>query len=1244
MFKTELKQAQRRIIMLTAPQQFPEVAGQFGQRYRLLGPLGAGGMGVVYRALDRLTGETVALKQVLTHPEGETLTAMTGADLRLSLAREFQSLASLRHPNIIDVRDYGFDTQRQPYFTMELLPEAQTIFGAATGRTDGEKVDLLVQMLRALAYLHRHGIIHRDLKPPNVLVSQGRVKLLDFGLSLIIGEGGHPSGSLAYLSPEVLEQAPASEAADLYAVGVIGYELFTGAHPFETGNLSRLIDAILDEMPDFTHPNIPPALAPVLERLMAKEPAQRYASAEETIHAFSQAMGLALAQETKETRESFLQAAQFVGRETELAQLNGALEATLAGQGSSWLVGGESGVGKTRLLNEVRTQALVQGALVLRGQTASNGGSPYQLWRDIARWLVMLTEPDDLEAGVIQMLVPDLAALLERDVVPPPTLEPEAAQTRLHSVLVRLVQRCLAQQPIVMILEDLQWAEANSLILLQRFNRLVLSQTQSPLLIIGSYSADHKRPELLTDLPGMQSIELERLPREAVAALSESMLGSTGRQAQIVDFLQRESEGNTFFIVEVVRVLAEEAGQLDQIGAVPLPTHVFAGGMRQVVQRRLSRVPSQALELLQLAAVAGREINLSVLKAAVPAQDVEHWLTECAEVAVLDVQENRWQFSHKKLRQELFMELNAQHQQRLHQRIGEAIERVYQAELSSHAADLAYHFGQALDTNRERHYSRLAGEQAAAQYANNEAITYFNRALELIPATELAERYELLLAREKVYDLQGRREAQQQTLTALEKLAALMDDPPKRVEVALRQATYAEAVSNYGQAIATAQVAVELAQQVGDVAREAQAYLTWGQSLWRQGNYAAAQVRLNQAMQLAESLSLKAHSLRRLGLVAWNQGQIAEARDYFEQTFQLFQQIGDRQGEGLALNNLGIIAAQQGNHTQATDHFERALLTCHKIGDRQAEANALNNLGIVAGYQGNYDDAIVFYGQALLIKQETGDRQGEGMALDNLGDVAKSQGEYSQAKAYFEQSLAIRREVGDRQGEANELNNLGNVAHHLGQYQVAEGLYQQSLQLRQEIGDRQGQSEGLAYLSLLAHHRHDNEAARQLAEEALGLAEALGDHHLQGYALTHLGHALAALGQSAEAMTAYRQALSIRDEAGERNRALDSLTGLVEGALAQGDLATALAHTVEILDRLETHSIYGAEEPIRIYWSCYQALAAANDPAKIGLLEEAHRLLMGWAEKIEVEAERQTFLGNVSAHQALICAWPATSE
>jgi serine/threonine protein kinase len=144
-------------------------------------------MGAVFRADDRLTDMTVALKQVTLPPQQLNSSAQSSPgqsdSFRLALAQEFKVLASLRHPHIISVLDYGFDAARQPFLTMELLENAPTLIEAGRHLSGNEQVTLLVQLLQALAYLHRRGIIHRDLKPDNVVVIAGQVKVLDFGLA-----------------------------------------------------------------------------------------------------------------------------------------------------------------------------------------------------------------------------------------------------------------------------------------------------------------------------------------------------------------------------------------------------------------------------------------------------------------------------------------------------------------------------------------------------------------------------------------------------------------------------------------------------------------------------------------------------------------------------------------------------------------------------------------------------------------------------------------------------------------------------------------------------------------------------------------------------------------------------------------------------------------------------------------------------------------------------------------------------
>ncbi|MEP7286086.1 MAG: AAA family ATPase [Chloroflexota bacterium] len=697
-----------------------------GRRYRLIEQIGQGGMGVVYRADDLLTGLTVALKRVTTRAQDLIFGSHPSDtnDARLALAQEFQTLASLRHPNIISVLDYGFDDEHQPYFTMTLLEYHLQFLTAGAKQPLQTQIDLLVQMLEALAYLHRRGILHRDLKPGNVLVMQGQVKVLDFGLAVIHTDTTNmdmPVGTLAYMAPEVLLDARPSPASDLYAVGMMAYELLAGRHPFDVHHLTQLIEDIAHTEPDLSE--IDPAFVPVLSRLLVKTPVDRYTNARDVIVDLCRAAEVEPPQESVAIRESFLQAARFVGRKTELTQLVGALKQASQGEGSTWLIGGESGVGKSRLLDELRAAALVQGVLVLRGQGISEGGLPYQMWRDALRWLALLVDLSDSEASALKALVPDLGMLLGRTVPDMPQLDSQASQDRLLSVIEGMFQK--QQQPTLIILEDLQWA-TESLDVLVRLNTFVHGL---PLLFIGSYRDDEK-PDLPSALPDAHKLTLKRLTEQGIAELSESMLGNAGREEQIVDWLMRQTEGNVYFLVEVVRALAEEAGQLEDIGKVTLPANIFAGGIKRIVERRLERIPESHRPLLEAAAVAGRQLDLRVIEALSGSINVDQWLSDCASVAVLELQEGRWQFDHDKLRAASLATLTPERRQALHKQVALAIESAY-PHTDEQASVLAYHWNAAGDTTKEAYYAAQAGTQSLRSGANQEAVRLLSRALVL---------------------------------------------------------------------------------------------------------------------------------------------------------------------------------------------------------------------------------------------------------------------------------------------------------------------------------------------------------------------------------------------------------------------------------------------------------------------------------------------------------------------------------
>jgi tetratricopeptide (TPR) repeat protein len=512
---------------------------------------------------------------------------------------------------------------------------------------------------------------------------------------------------------------------------------------------------------------------------------------------------------------------------------------------------------------------------------------------------------------------------------------------------------------------------------------------------------------------------------------------------------------------------------------------------------------------------------------------------------------------------------------------------------------LARHFVEAGIAEKARMYLRQAGEQAAARFANDEALSYFDQALELTEAGQMPDRYSLLMAREKIWSLKGDRETQAQDLTALEELAEALDDDQRRAEVALRRGSYARVTCDYPAALAAAQTAVRLSQATQDSRIEAGGLLLLGHAHLHQGDYEAARNQLEQALSLARasgSRQTEADSLRNLGIIRFSQGDYAEARLHFRQSLHVYQEIDSRLHEMGALNNLAVVSSQQGDFAQSVDYFKRTLQVACEIGDRWSQSMALNNLGVD------------FY----------------------------RQGDYAAARSYYERALGIRREISDLSGEALTLMNIGRVLAKQGDYRKSRPHYQQCLDLFRQIEDKQHEAEALSFLGLLCHQLGEDEAALEHGQLALDITQQLGDRNTQAYALTYLGHALVGLDRLAEAANAYRQAMILRREFGQPHMAMEPLAGLARISLARNDLARAQTQVEEILDFLKDSTLDGTDEPFRVYLACYRVLRANQDPRAQVLLTTAHSLLQDQAVTIEDEALRRLFLENVAAHREIV--------
>jgi serine/threonine protein kinase/tetratricopeptide (TPR) repeat protein len=1006
-----------------------------GNRYQIIESIDEGGMGTVYRAWDYLNEQMVAIKRVkaldpapvspdaITRQIGSSLivrwasgdlmqtpqsdplhdtptsvsrqqpTAPTPLDLAqdpyvvvnsaavpapeapdqfVRLAQEFRTLASLRHPNILSVLDYGFDKERRPFLVMELLDRATDICTASDMVMLPQKMDFILQLLQALVYLHRQRIIHCDIKPGNVLVLPDQsLKVLDFGLALRSESGVLSAGTLAYVAPEILFGEPPSPVTDLYAVGVMMCEILQGRHPFAVDDFEQLVNDVMYLTPDLSYLHgESPALAEIVARLTAKDPQERYTDAHQVIQAIHEALERPTPQETTSIRESFLQAATFVGRADELGLLMEALHVAHLGQGSAWLIGGETGVGKSRLLDEFRSLALVEGALVIRGQNPQGNPIYYQMWREVLRPLVISTKLSDLEASVLKAIIPDLSRLLNRTIPDAPPLIGEQEQQRLAMTIAEVLFR--QRHLTVLLLEDLHWAE-ESLAPLQLLSQWV---PNLPMMVIGTYRSD-EQPYLYGDLPAMQHLHVRRLVAPEIADLSYAMLGTAGQNERLLDFLITQSEGNTLFIVETLRSLAEETGKLDAVPQHALPDYVFSSEIQAVIQRRLKHLPYDVQPFVQLAAVGGRTLDLRLFEqiyqyemaADDTAPNYLDWLGQCVDAALVELVDGKWRFSHDRIRDAALHDLLPDQRAILHSTMAQAIEAVYGDDLD-YVSSLADLWEQAGDVERAGHYAALAARQANHACEYRKAMTYV--------ATPLARRH---------------------SLPAETVLAALL-------ELAVAQGS----VGDFAQATTNYEAAIDLAQRHQQTVTEAVAHEGLGLISRRYGSFDKAKAHYLTSMAVYHEIGDRrstAAILNQLARLDFMQGHYDEIQTFAAEALAIFNELEDMSGASASLTVMALVPLVEGDLATARTHLTASLDLRRKIGDRYGTMSVLCDLGRVLHMQNQNDMARQTLEEALQISRQINDQWHTAQALNQLAQVAFNEGDLVAAHYYLLEALQI---------------------------------------------------------------------------------------------------------------------------------------------------------------------------------------------------------------------------------------------
>jgi tetratricopeptide (TPR) repeat protein len=1061
-------------------------------------------MGVIYRAEHESTRRVVALK--LPHP-GKLESFM-------GVRAEVSALRRLSHPGIVELLDAG-EERGLPWYAMELL-EGRTVaeladeLWAGTARSrfaadavtaptpasdttnrsavtptppplagvserraiplgvGGGLTDLLSifsGISGALGYLHAAGLRHGDLKPANVFLTKtGRSILLDFGLAgRNQGALGRESleraavgGTLAYLAPEQLRGEPTDGRADLYALGVLMFEVLTGRLPFPADKLSDLLVQQLAFVPPRVGDlvaGVSSLLDDLVARLLAVDPRDRFAYADD-VSAVLMEVGAPrpAGHERNAATVAYLCRANLCGRDEVLAQLDAASARMLQGRGERWLLAGESGAGKTSLVAEIGRRAARLGANVLLGECPPAGSvvggsdtpaAPLTAFRDVLRHVADVCQARG--AGTTERLLGTRLGLLARfepalSSVPgaercaeQPDLPAPSARRRLVREMALLLSALAAETPLLLVLDDLQWADPLSLAVLDALPDEGLAGW--PLLVVGTYRGEEALPELkhMRASSSTHHVDISRLDEASMVRMVGEMLGTTQPPAAIVAAVARHSEGNPLFAAEYLRTVVAEGvlvraggrwalgsrggGESPDIDALALPRTVD-----EIVGRRLDALAAEDREVIQRAAVAGRDFDLGML-VVLTGQDELALRARLREAVLSGVLEEtgreagRFRFAHDTFREGAYRRLPKDQLVGLHRAAAELLDRRCRTDGSAAERlfpDLIRHWKLAVEPFRAVDWMERAAEAALAGSAHKTACTYFEQAKALVSSAGLTLPVERLALWERRWgdalqglgDIAGSR-------VHLEAALALLGTPVPETPAALGL--------GLAQQLAR-QVAHRLSNADAASGNQSSPLLLEGarahEALLQAYYYAGDDVRMLYSTLGCLNMAETFGSSPELAIACSNAHAVAGllclrelAESFLERAYSTLAETPSRVHETYVWMQEGHYRAGLGGFDVAHELFRRVVTAAKEIGYVRREEEGSVLAAATLAMQGRFDDALVIY-DGLFRSALRGDVQTQCWALMGRANVLLAQDRCEEALIEVRQAEPLSRTLG----------------------------------------------------------------------------------------------------------------------------------------------------------------------------------------------------------------------------------------
>jgi class 3 adenylate cyclase/tetratricopeptide (TPR) repeat protein len=812
--------------------------------------------------------------------------------------------------------------------------------------------------------------------------------------------------------------------------------------------------------------------------------------------------------------------APLVGRDLEIGQLKHRAEALAEGKGGAGFILGDAGLGKSRLLEELK-QWLIQERMpvvLLEGRCLSYCENvPYWPFLQVLRAVFGITDQDSREAVGDKLLNKSRALFPSawQDVVPylgvlfsirfPDALDEKvkyldskSLKTQILASTRRLFAELARTQPLLLVIEDYHWIDQASLELLEY---LFESPEPFPMLLLAlsrvekEKAGNRVREQLKAKLgPDFLEITLTPLSRIAGTRLIYSLLKIPGFSEEFKDRILAKAEGNPFYLEEIVRSLIDSGILFYREGNWLLTSEVDAftipDTVQAVIATRLDKLEKDVREVLQMASVIGRNFPIPVL---------EHLTSQAGMMLTLYLAaleehefiaeagrkpEREYLFRHPLFQEVAYTGLLKTRRRELHRRIGEVIEALYPGRLEEFTEVLAYQYGQGDDPGKALEWLGKAGRKAQERFANDEAIDCFRQTLPLLRSGGAEAARGLFEALDALGDLHRVKGEYPSALECYGEMQTLARED--RIQSSTVRAKVADIYHHQGRYAEALKVLEEAEGALTGATREervevANVEITRSRMLHSQGDLEAGRSAAAKGLEIlaAEGLGtyapeedpritrLRARGLNELGLFYFETDDYERAKVYFQQNMDLDERLTNKPGICMGYNNLGLVCKEKGEASEAAGFFERSLAVAEEMGNKASIGKACNNLGLLYYTSGDFDKALAWYEKDVEAVQDAGERYGICVSQSNVGLVLLEKGDTERARAVLTQTLAGAEEIGSKVMISYNTCLLGRVAIAAGERDEAERCLLKSEGVAREMGDKGRLIEALSALSEL---------------------------------------------------------------------------------------------------------------------------------------------------------------------------------